>query len=68
MREREPAPPDVKLLTPQEVALLFRRDVAWVHRARWKLLRPAARKFGPRHLLFDAGEISAIIAKSAENP
>ena len=53
-------------LTPEEVATLFRRPVQWVYRQRNKLLKPAARSFGKRHLLFDKLEVYRILQDPPE--
>lgn len=53
-------------LTPEEVAALFRKDTAWVYRQRHKLLKPAARAFGRRHLLFLKTEVYRILQSPPE--
>ncbi len=62
-----PEAPQERFLTVKEVAALFRQRVEWVHRARWKVLRPAARKFGSK-LLFDRVVLEEIIRRSADSP
>ena len=53
-------------LTPEETAALFRRDVAWVYRQRNQLLKPAARTFGRKHLLFLKTELLHILQRPPE--
>lgn len=72
MSVREIAP--ARLLTPEEVAALFRRTVPWVYNnslptkgyRRAGFLFPAARRFNARMLLFDREEVERIIAAVGE--
>lgn len=59
----------ILFLTPSEVATLFRKDCAWVYRNRSGFLRPAAKYFGPKSLLFFKPEIERLITEApAEAP
>jgi hypothetical protein len=68
---REIAPD--RFLTPEEVAALFRRTVAWVYNnslpakgyRRAGFLFPAARRFNARTLLFDREGVERIVAAAS---
>jgi predicted DNA-binding transcriptional regulator AlpA len=53
-----------RFLTVREVADLFKKSQEWVYRNRFGFLRPAARSFNRRLLLFDKAEVEKIIAGS----
>lgn len=65
------APLDLKtvlFLNVQETAQLFRQTPAWVYRNRNGLLKPAARRFGPKCLLFLQSELVRLISEAADPP
>ena len=56
-----------RFYTVAEIAALFKKPPGWVYRNRFGFLRPAARAFNRRLLLFDKAEIERII-EAASGP